>query len=118
MSGNETVLVVDDDRPLADGVARALSPEYDVTTAYTFEGARESLAPDVDAVLLDRHLPDGTGDDLLEEIRERDGDCRVAVVSGEPPTPDLDCDTYLTKPLGGVDAVRETVDDLLDDVPG
>lgn len=114
MSDKDKVLVVDDDRPLADGVARALSSEYDVRTAYTVEEAQESLDPDVDAVLLDRRLPDGSGDDLLEEIRDGDHDCRVAMVSGESPDPDLDCDTYVTKPLAGTDAVQETVEELLD----
>lgn len=113
MSENDTVLIVDDNRPLADGFAKALGPEYDVRTAYTLEEARESLSPAVDAVLLDRQLPDGSGDDLLEEIREHDWDCGVAVVSASDPSPDLDCDTYLTKPVGETDALRETLTDLL-----
>lgn len=116
MSSSKRVLVVDDNRTLADGFARVLSSDYDVTTAYTFEQAREKLSPEIDAVLLDRQLPDGTGDQLLEEIRERDHDCRVAVVSGQPPSSDLDCDVYLTKPLAGADAVRETVQNLVDNV--
>ncbi|WP_157971607.1 response regulator [Halorussus litoreus] len=113
MPDKEKVLVIDDDRPLADGFARALSSEYDVRTAYSVEQARESLDPDIDAVLLDRRLPDGSGDELLEEIRDRDHDYRVAMVSGESPDPNLDCDTYVTKPLAGTDAVQETVEELL-----
>lgn len=114
MSENVTVLVVDDNRPLADAFARALSTEYDVRTAYTVADARESLDPDVDVVLLDRRLPDGSGDELLEEIRERDYECGVAVVSAIEKSSELDCDAYVTKPLSGADEVRETVDDLLD----
>jgi len=114
MSDTEKVLVVDDDRPLADGFARALSSEYDVRTAYSVEEARASLDPEIDAVLLDRRLPDGSGDELLEEIRDQGHDCRVAMVSGESPDPDLDCDAYVTKPLAGTDAVQQTVEELLD----
>lgn len=114
-SEDASVLVVDDNRPLADAFARALSVEYDVGTAYTVADARESLDPEVDVVLLDRRLPDGSGDDLLEEIRERGYGCRVAVVSAAEKSSELDCDAYVTKPLSGADEVRATVTELLDE---
>nr|WP_115797902.1 response regulator [Halorussus sp. JP-T4] len=114
MTETPTVLIVDDNRPLADGFARALPDEYDVVTAYTGEEARESFHEGVDAVLLDRRLPDASGDDILDEIRASDCDCRVAVVSADERPPDFECDTYLTKPLAGTDVIRETVADLLD----
>ncbi|WP_135829229.1 response regulator transcription factor [Halorussus halobius] len=113
MTDTDTVLVVDDNRPLADGFARALATDYDVRTAYTVEEARESLTPTVDVVLLDRHLPDGSGGDVLDEIRQRNHDCSVAIVSASDPSADLDCDAYLTKPIGETDVLRETVSDLL-----
>ncbi|MFC4450892.1 response regulator transcription factor [Halorussus aquaticus] len=109
-----TVLIVDDNRPLADGFARALPEQYEVLTAYTGAQAREALHEDIDVVLLDRRLPDVSGDQLLEEIRENGYDCRVAVVSANERSGDLDCDTYLTKPLAGTEVVRQTVSDLLD----
>lgn len=108
-----TVLIVDDDRPLADGFASALPERYEVRTAYTAQAARESLHEGIDAALLDRRLPDGSGDQLLDEIRDAELDCRVAVVSACRPSADLDCDTYLVKPVSGLEAVRETVADLL-----
>jgi DNA-binding response OmpR family regulator len=110
-----TVLIVDDNRPLADGFARALPDEYETLTAYNAAEARESLHDEVDVVLLDRRLPDTPGDQLLEEIRASDYDCRVAMVSAEEPhtARDLDYDSYLTKPLSGVEAVRQAVSDLL-----
>lgn len=114
MPENVTILVVDDNRPLADAFARVLSTKYDVRTAYTVADARESLDPDVDVVLLDRRLPDGSGDELLEEIREYGYDCRVAVVSATKKSSELDCDAYVTKPLSGAEEVRETVANLLD----
>lgn len=114
MSENATVLIVDDNRPLADAFARALSTEYEVTTAYTVADARESLDPNLDAVLLDRRLPDGSGDEILDEIRGRDHSCRVAMVSAAEKSSELDCDAYVTKPLAGADEVRETVEELLD----
>jgi DNA-binding response OmpR family regulator len=110
-----TVLIVDDNRPLTDGFADVLSENYEVETAYTAEQARESFGEEIDAVLLDRHLPDGSGDELLDEIRDEGYDFRVAVVSAAQPSSDLDCDMYLTKPLADVDAVQETVASLLGD---
>lgn len=111
---SETVLVVDDNRPLANAFARALSNEYEVRTAYTVADARESLDSEIDVVLLDRRLPDGSGDEFLEEIRDEDYECRVAIVSATEKSPDLDYDAYVTKPLSGTDEVRETVSELLD----
>jgi DNA-binding response OmpR family regulator len=112
-TSTESVLVIDDNRPLADAFASVLSSEYEVTTAYTLADARASLDPEIDAVLLDRRLPDGSGDELLEEIRAADDEYRVAVVSATERSPDLDYDAYVTKPLSGTDEVRETVEALL-----
>lgn len=115
-SETPTVLIVDDNRPLADGFEKALQDECETHTAYTAAEARETLRDDVDidVVLLDRHLPDAPGDKLLEEIRDDGYDCRVAMVSAYEQTEDLDYDRYLTKPLSGVETVRETVAELFD----
>jgi DNA-binding response OmpR family regulator len=112
-TSTESVLVIDDNRPLADAFASVLSSEYEVTTAYTLADARASLDPEIDAVLLDRRLPDGSGDELLEEMRADDDEYRVAVVSATEKSPDLDYDAYVTKPLSGTGEVRETVEALL-----
>ncbi|WP_134668932.1 response regulator transcription factor [Halorussus marinus] len=109
-----TVLVVDDDRPLADGFTAHLSSHFEVRTAYTGEAALDRLDEAVDVVLLDRGLPDTRGDAVLEAIRASDVDCRIAMVSGEQPSADLDCDAYLTKPLSAVDALSATVTELVD----
>ncbi|MFC4550201.1 MULTISPECIES: response regulator [Halorussus] len=115
MSDEPTVLVVDDNRPLADGFAKILEDEYEVLTAYGGEEALNLLDDSIDAVLLDRRLPDIPGDDVLREIRTGDYDCRVAVVSAADPNSDLDCEAYLTKPVWGSDVLRDTVTDLLDE---
>lgn len=114
MSEIETVLVVDDNRPLADGFAHVLSEEYDVKTAYSAADARELFDPMVDVVLLDRRLPDGSGEELLGELRDYEFDCRVAIVSADDPSPELDYDAYLTKPVTDTAVLHRTVADLLD----
>lgn len=117
MPDESTVLVVDDNRPLADGFAALLSGDHEVRTAYTGERALALLDDEVDVVLLDRDLPDTTGDDLLAEIRSSDLDCRVAMVSAADPSPELDCDAYLTKPLSESGLLSETVTELADGRP-
>lgn len=114
MAQDSTVLIVDDDRPIADGFARILSEDFDVLTAYNGADALELLGEDVDVAILDRGLPDISGDVLLEEIRGGDFDCRVAMVSAKDPSPNLDCDSYLTKPLSNSDVLHETVTELVD----
>jgi DNA-binding NarL/FixJ family response regulator len=64
------VAIVDDHPVVADGLGSALAREADLTVAWTagtIEGARRALASggDVDVVLLDIRLPDGSGLDLL-----------------------------------------------------
>ncbi|MUW14627.1 response regulator, partial [Halorubrum sp. CBA1125] len=69
----------------------------------------------IDVVLLDRRLPDGSGDDVLAHIRDRGYRCRVAMVTAVEPDFDIlemGFDDYLVKPVTS-DTLRETVDGLL-----
>lgn len=108
-----TVLVVEDERDLADTFARWLSDEYAVRTAYTGEEALELLDDDVDVVLLDRRLPGMTGGEVLDVIRVRGYDCRVAMITAVDPGVDIlemPFDDYVVKPV--------LEDDLRDIVQG
>ena len=70
---------------------------------------------DVDVVLLDRLMPGMSGDEVLETIRERRLDCRVAMVTAVEPDFDIipmGFDAYLTKPLRR-EELRRTVRTLL-----
>jgi len=110
-----TVLVVDDEEGLADLYAIWLRDRYTVETAYDGESALDALDEDIDAVLLDRQMPGVSGDDVLDTIRERDLDCRVAMVTAVEPEldiVDLGFDDYLRKPVDR-ETLRETVDRLL-----
>lgn len=96
------ILVVEDERNLADAFAEWLNDEYAVLTAYTGEEALEMVDSDTDIVLLDRRLPGRSGDEVLGEIRARGLDCRVAMVSAVDPSEKmlkLDIDEYVTKPV-------------------
>lgn len=97
-----TVLVVDDERDLADLYATWLSEDFDVRVAYDGESALEQLDDAVDVVLLDRRMPDLSGDSVLETIRDRSIGCRVAMVTAVEPDMDiidLGFDDYLQKPV-------------------
>ena len=102
MTRTATVLVVEDERELADLFADWLDASYDVRTAYTAEDALEEFDEDVDVVLLDRRLPETSGDDVLEAVRERGSDCQVAMVTAVDPDYDileLGFDAYVVKPV-------------------
>lgn len=102
MTDRPTVLVVEDERDLADLYTDWLSGTYQVLTAYDAEGALGYLDDAVDVVLLDRRLPNSSGDHILEEIRERPFDCQVAMVTAVDPDFDIlgmGFDAYVVKPL-------------------
>lgn len=109
------MLVVDDEPDVADSFARLLERRYDVRTAYGGEAALSAVDDDVDVVLLDRRMPDLSGDEVLGAIRERDVDCRVVMVTAVTPDAgdlELPADDYLVKPVAG-DVVFETIDEQL-----
>ena len=100
--GRPTVLIVDDEQDLADLYAAWLSEEFDVRVAYDGESALDQLDETVDVVLLDRRMPDLSGDTVLETIRDRMTGCRVAMVTAVEPDVDivdLGFDDYLQKPV-------------------
>ncbi|MFK5602706.1 bacterio-opsin activator domain-containing protein [Haloferax volcanii] len=115
-AAEQVVLVVDDDEDLADTCRYWLDGErFAVETAYGGAEALCRLDETVDVVLLDRRMPNVTGDDVLEEIRERGLDCRVAMMTAVEPDTDIvemPFDAYLVKPVSESE-VKETVEELL-----
>ena len=96
------ILVVDDEQDIADLYTTWLSMEHSVRTAYGGEEALNEVDEDVDIVFLDRQMPDYSGDEVLEKIRERGIDCRVVMVTAVDPDFDIvsmEFDDYLTKPV-------------------
>lgn len=104
-----TVLVVDDYVDAAHLYATWLSQEFSVRTAYDGREALDLLDQDVSVVLLDRKMPNLSGEALLVEIRARGFDCRVAAVTGVEPDFDLiemPLDAYLQKPVDRTDLLK------------
>lgn len=107
MTGKQSsapILVVDDEQSVADGYALRLGSQYDnVETAYGGAETIEFLEQnDVDVLLLDRRMPEMSGDEVLEEIRDRGYDCRVVMVTAVNPDfeiVEMPFDDYLQKPI-------------------
>lgn len=109
------ILIVDDEREVADAYAAQLSAHYDVETAYSGEEALEKLSVGVDVVLLDRRMPEVAGQDVLADIRKRGLDTRVAMVTAIDPDfdiIDMPFDDYVVKPATRSD-LFDTVERLL-----
>jgi DNA-binding response OmpR family regulator len=108
MSGTDGVenvraLVVDDEQEVADAYALRLRGFCEVETAY---GGQEALSiiedSPIDIVLLDRHMPGMSGDDVLAELDERGFYGRVVMVTAVDPgveVLDMPFDDYLCKPV-------------------
>lgn len=117
MSGSEpaTVLVVDDEPDVADAYAAQLESEFIVLKAYGGQEALDRLDASVDVVLLDRRMPGISGDKVLEKIRERNLDIRVAMVTAVDPDFDIiemPFDDYVIKPVSR-DELFDTIHRLL-----
>ena len=112
--GGTSVLIVDDDPDIADTYASQLGDRYDVTTTYSGRAGVAALDPSIDVVLLDRRMPDISGNEVLETIRERGLEARVAMVTAEEPDFDIiemPFDDYVQKPVSESDLL-ETVGHL------
>jgi len=96
-------LVVDDEQEVADAYALRLRGLCRVETAYSGDSALQSIRGEqFDVVLLDRHMPGLSGDDVLERLDERGFAGRVIMVTAIDPgfdILDMPFDDYLCKPI-------------------
>jgi two-component system, OmpR family, catabolic regulation response regulator CreB len=101
-----SILVVEDEAPIADTLRYALETEgFTVTVAALLRDARQWLRTNRPAlVVLDVGLPDGSGFDLCREIRQQ-GATPVLMLTARSETVDrivgleLGADDYVTKPF-------------------
>ena len=112
------VLIVDDEAPIRDGLARAVASKgHHALLASGLREAREVLrTTSVDCVLLDVRLEDGNGLDLLREIRQgRDVETPVIMATAYGDSPraiaamKAGAFEYLTKPFN-LGLLLDTVD--------
>ncbi|GAA0241243.1 response regulator transcription factor [Haladaptatus pallidirubidus] len=115
MSDVPTVLIVDDEHAITNLHARWLEDSYNIKKAYNGTEALEQIDEAVDIVLLDRRMPDHSGKEVLEEIRNRELDCRVAMVTAVEPDFDileLGFDDYICKPVSDPEQLHTIVSSL------
>jgi DNA-binding response OmpR family regulator len=101
------ILVVEDEKKMADIIARGLKAEgYGVAVANTARAGLNFAAADrFDLIILDLLLPDFSGTDLLRQLRQQRRDVPVLVLTarGELDAKaenfDAGADDYLTKPF-------------------
>jgi DNA-binding NarL/FixJ family response regulator len=78
------VMLVEDHAAFRQSLAALLSQEPDlevVAQAGSLAEAREMLNTPLDVAVLDLSLPDGNGRDLIGELRQRNADISVLVLS-------------------------------------
>lgn len=121
----QRILIVEDDRPLAAGLCRALQNEKTETVScHTLQDAEKLLGgirpdaepegrggktepdtrPDFDLVVLDVNLPDGNGFDFLQKMKRKYDICIVMLTANDMETDivaglELGADDYITKPF-------------------
>ena len=108
------VLLVEDDRDLADTYEMWLDSEYDVQTAYSGADGLTWYDSTVDIVLLDRRMPALSGTTVIRNMDQRDVDDQKLLLTRVEPGQelvDLPCDEYLTKPVTEK-KLRDTVREL------
>lgn len=115
MAEQPSVLIVEDEVPLAELFVAWLEDSYDCHTAFNGDEALARIDADIDVVLLDRRMPGLSGDDVLNEIRARGFDCPVGMVTAVEPDFDIvemGFDGYIVKPVA-VEELHGFVGDLL-----
>ena len=105
--GGVRILIVEDEQPLADAVARGLRREgMAVDVAYDGDSGHEkAVVTRYDVVVLDRDLPGMSGDRLCAEITGSGAVTRVLMLTASGTVSDrvaglsLGADDYLSKPF-------------------
>lgn len=103
----EQLLIIEDDRDLNQGLCKALKTDgRQIVSCTDLRSAREQLAlASPTLVLLDVNLPDGSGLDLLREIKEQAPTLPVLLLTANDTDMDIvdglerGADDYITKPF-------------------
>ena len=113
------ILAIDDERVILNLYETALGQLYEITTVENAEDGLDKLGSVLfDLVLLDINMPGISGIDLLKEIRRREHDCAVIIVTVHKSVETIvdamrsGADDYLTKPFKIIE-LRHAVEKML-----
>ena len=103
----EQLLIIEDDIGLNQGLSKALKTDNrQIIFCQDLKAAKEQLlCGSVSLILLDINLPDGSGLDLLKEIKEKTPDNPVILLTANDTDMDIvdglerGADDYITKPF-------------------
>lgn len=110
------VLAVDDEPRVVQAFELWLGDDYRIVSAVGGQAAIDQFDRTVDIVLLDRHMPEVTGEAVLEHIEETPHDPWIIMVTAVDPDFDIiemPFDEYLSKPVDGAE-LRTVIDQLLE----
>ena len=101
------LLIVEDEKALSDAIVEYLTSEgYGCETALNFWTADEKVALyDYDCVLVDISLPDGSGFEVIKELKKRKSEAGIIIISAKNSLDDkimgleIGADDYMTKPF-------------------
>lgn len=102
VSDRPTVMIVDDEESAADVYALRLDGEYDTVVAYSGRTALDRIDDEIDVVLLDRRMPELSGQEVLAALRERRPEVSVIMLTAVDPgleVVEMPFDDYITKPV-------------------
>lgn len=122
MNAKPQVLVIDDEVEVGSFLRRLLDRKgLEVSLAHT--GARASQLIDAktfDVALIDLKLPDSSGLDLLERLKNKQPACEAVIMTGYGTTRtavraiQLGAFDYIEKPFGDIDEVEQLIDRVLE----
>ena len=107
---SKKILVVDDikfiieyELQMLETLSRELSDKFEIDTAISVSEATEMISKELyDAIIVDMHLPDGTGVEIATAAREKQKDVRIAVMTISPYDDEIYrplFDLFLKKPV-------------------
>jgi len=100
------LLVIEDNRPLADSLKRHLGKTFVVDVCRTGdEGLKQAFSGNHDIIILDLHLPDGNGFDICQKLRASHLTIPILILTAATDVPsrvallNAGADDYVTKPF-------------------
>lgn len=115
---SKRVIIVDDDKELCEELAELFNDEgFSVDYAFTHGRAKELLLANAyDVLLLDFKMPQLSGIDFLEELKEDLKETKVFIISGSPIVNNLLAERGLSGSVAEVFAKPFSAESLLEKI--